>query len=458
MTQTTGWRWPWESDPTPSSTPEELAAIQKAKDDLLLQRLNRPGWSIVDHAPYVDKSGKAIEGQFELQLAGPNGQPDNVIVDADGRIVSGGGPQKDPDKPAALTTKPKPSPPDQWVTIPDGNGNPLARMDPETGAVVDIKQVTPPSPSKEPIASAETVRHNQVTEGQANDLHALNATNQQAQITLAQQRLAMDAATKAFDESVKLHGQVTQDAKDAYAQAHQQAQDAQAQADLAERAVANENTRQFQQGQLSNQQANTAESTRANTARETQATADSAQAAQRDQQASLDRQQTTGAQLLNDRATHSTSLLNNWTSMAAGNKNFGLGGAIPQGMAAGLMSDANTQATQAMGGQSVMDQATQMVHRANPALAGTPQGAAYVATAAQMLEKQTQQQMQVPAAGADGSPPFQQSGIPEGSNRQSPLPLDPAGIGTAVGAAIQHIGGFTAPQFAQSGISEGTTR
>lgn len=445
---------------------QSLGPGTAAGDELLLENLGRPsskGWRIADRAPVLDKTTGKESGNVAITLAGPDGQNDQVIVGSDGHIVAGGQPLKNPDRPVATPKQTTPTAPEGWVTITDDKGNPLAKQDPSTGTVIDIKQPTPVAPSKEPIASAETVRHNQVVEGQTNDLHALNAANQTAQNNLAQQRLAMDAANQAFDRSVKEHGMVTQDAKDAYAQAHQQAQDAQGQADLAERAVANENTRQFQQGTLANQQANTAESTRANTARETQATADAAQAAQRDQQATLDRQQTTGAQLLNDRATHSTSLLNNWTSMAAGNKNFGLGGAIPQGMAAGLMSDANTQATQAMGGQSVMDQATQMVHRANPALAGTPQGAAYVATAAQMLDKQTQQQMQAPAGqpsgqtGADGSPPFQQSGIPEGSNRQySPPPLDPAGIGTAVGAAISHIGGFTAPQFAQSGIAEGS--
>ncbi len=164
-----------------------------------------------------------------------------------------------------------------------------------------------------------------------------------------------------------------------------------------------------------------------------------------------------GAGVLQSRASNATSMLNNAVGAAAGNKNFGLGGAIPGDMGANLMGDALGFSGQAVGGQNVLDTATQLIHQAAPALAKTPAGAGYAAVLAQMLQPSAPPQSGAPAGGAPPAPasppPFAQSGMPEGGSRGFPAPVTQiAPDGTIT---VQHTG---PSPFVQSGISEGTDR
>lgn len=135
-----------------------------------------------------------------------------------------------------------------------------------------------------------------------------------------------------------------------------------------------------------------------------------------------------GAGLLQQRAATAGNILDNSVSAAAGNKNFGLGGPLPEGLGQGLFADAQGFATQAMGGQSVMDDAAALVHRAAPSLQGTPQGAVYTAALAQML------------AGAQRKVPAQPAGL---------LPAGQAG--TAMDPRVANSPAFMAPTAGPAG-------
>jgi hypothetical protein len=124
-----------------------------------------------------------------------------------------------------------------------------------------------------------------------------------------------------------------------------------------------------------------------------------------DQLGATDREGSMGADLLKSRAQTANDLVGRELGMVSGNKNFGLGlpnGQLPAGLGAALLSQAQDYATSAMGGADVFKTAQDLVHNANPQLAGTPAGAAYTALAAQMLQAQQAQQA---ASGATFSAP-----------------------------------------------------
>jgi len=451
-------RWSsWDAgDGTPPVPVAPNVDAQTATRNALLPKLNLPaGWTIVGNpadASSVDSKGNKVnQGNVAVTVVGPNGEQGQIILDGSGNVAPGGQLDVKPSAP------PKPTvvspgegivdPTTGQTTVPVPIASPQPRTDSpaETSAAATAAQ----NANTAAAAQANTATHDANADANAKRLADLQAARDAADVQLKQAELDYNNKKLAADTDYQ-NGKLSQDQWIAERNAaHQEAQDAVAASAEADKRFADEQTAQFQQGQLSNQSAQTAEATRHNTATETEATRanqanEQNQAAtllertQADQQASQDRQSQTNADLVSKRGELAAGHLNNWVNAAASNKNFGLGGAIPSNMAAGLMSDANTQATTEMGGQSFMDKATQLVHQANPALAGTPQGAQYAGIAAQMLEKAAQPQMQAPSP--DSTDNSNTASAVSGGSGISPS--DPAFIGTAVGAAIQHINGM----------------
>lgn len=100
----------------------------------------------------------------------------------------------------------------------------------------------------------------------------------------------------------------------------------------------------------------------------------------------VDREAQTGAGLLQQKAANARDTLNQTLAPAMNSKNFGLGGGLPAGFGAGLLNGIDQWTTQMMGGPDVIKTAQDMVHNANPTLAGTPAGAAWSAVLGQMLQ------------------------------------------------------------------------
>lgn len=451
--------------PATPQSPDEIAAAQQAQKDAenaLLANLHRPpGTTIVSHAPEMvpdpkddpknPKLPQIATGNTIIGITGPDGQPDSIIVDSKGNLAPNGLPQHTPTKPVTPPVVAHPNAPagtGVWdPNANDGKGGytvPVpAKPAAATGPRVDSPSETQTAATGA-AAQAETERHNKQVEADAAALRQATANNQTTQNNLAQERLNMEKANAAFDHQVILDGKVTQDNKDKLAAAHQKAQDAQAAADAAETALRDENTRQNQANTLT-------ETTRANTANEANTTrgqdlvaksnaADLLERQTANAQASADRQQATGAGMIQKHADIAGQQLGGWVNAAAGSKNFGLGGALPANMASGMMGDANNFATQSMGGQSNMDLATQLVHNANPALAKTPQGAGYAAVAAQMLDQHQKDSgsYQAPATDStDSSNTATQLAAPGVAGAVSPS--DPRYLGTVIGQAISHL-------------------
>ncbi len=452
------------------------------RDADLLTRINRPGWKVTSRAPspQVAKDGTPIkdaEPHYAVTIAGPDGQTDQVIVDTSDHVVAGGEPTKAPDKPIT------PAAPHQTQAEidqaaadahakenkPPAPGKTQAQIDQEA-ADQHAKDSKPAAPAKTQaqIDTEAADAHNHA--GDAAALAKLQEANIGAQTRLGEARLAFDAAKEKFDQQVITDGQVTKAASDEFQRQHQLAQDAQAAADLAQRAVSDENTRQYQQGTLKNQSdqntqtgvrdaataKNQADTLAQTTQRDTDASAVSAatllQRGEADKQASLDRQAQTGAGLLQQRGTEATSILGNWNSAMAGNKNFGLGGALPADFGANLTQGSIQQATAGLGGQSVMDSAAQAVHAANPALSGTPAGAGYTAVMQQMMDRAKPPLTTAPAAaGPTTAAVAAPAAAPAtGASTAAALgnvndPSDPAFLGRVIGSAISHLqGGWSA--------------
>jgi len=100
---------------------------------------------------------------------------------------------------------------------------------------------------------------------------------------------------------------------------------------------------------------------------------------------STDRNAQTGATMLDNRVSQATGALRDVLSLA-NNKNFGLGGPIPANLGSALVGGIGDWVTQLGGGEDVYKTAADLVHNANPTLAGTPAGAAWSAIVGQMLQ------------------------------------------------------------------------
>lgn len=470
-----------------------VAAIraQDVADQALLAKLNRPGWTVAGRASNegVDAKGqKTNVGTTAVTLAGPDGQSDQVIVDSNNNIVAGGDPQKTPDKPAVPPKDTTPSKPEDWLTLTDTQGNPIAKLDPKTGNREVIPKPTAAtaarvdSPAETQVAAtgaaaqAETERKNKADEADKQATQALTAARDAAAKTDAAAKVTYDNKIADIDSRYKDNLISEAQMRLEVDKAHYERQDATASLNTANQALVDENTRQYQQGQLANQATQTAESARHNTASETATNAAQTETAranqvtertnaatllerqQADQQSARNAAATTGAGLLRDRATLAQGANQSLMSLAGGAKNYGLGSSAD---VSGLPAAAQGWATSMMGGQSLFDQAAKDVHDANPAVSNTPQGAAYTALLEQVMGKQAQVQSGgLTAPGSAPPPPDPNAAGTETTAALAPTglagtvsPSDPRYLGTVIGQAIQHLNNsqlspdsqFTAP-------------
>lgn len=419
-----------------------------------------------------------------------------------------------PAKPGKSGTGTKPSPPDQWVTITDANGNPIARQDPATGQTVDIPKPTTPrtdtpaqtqnagsnaqnagtnsrnadTRSAGQQATASTNQQNADTRTAAQGSTAEHQANQDenARTLAGLRQQALDATNKRDQARIDYQNR-QQQLNDDYRNNkltleqynfesldnHRKAQDSQAQADLAEKALRDEQTAQYNQGLLTNKQTEMAETARSHQATEAQ-TASNAQDTRdataltalnermRTEQQARDAAATNAAVLLKDRATLAQGTNDTLFNAATSSKNIGLG---THADISGLPAASQAFATDSMGGQSIFDEAIQRVHDANPALSGTPEGAAYSSLLAQVMQKRAQVEaggFTAPGSAPDSSttPNWQRADQsqtpPTDDGNAAPgmagtvTPDDPRFLGTVIGAAVKH--------FAQSDINEGTSR
>ncbi len=150
---------------------------------------------------------------------------------------------------------------------------------------------------------------------------------------------------------------------------------------------------------------------------------------QTDRQVANNQGATIGAGLLQGRQNNTTSQENTLLGLA-GNKNFGLGGAVLPSWSS-VHNEVLGNMTQAGGGQSTYDMAQQLVHQALPQSQGTPVAAAHVAVVQQMLDAAQ------PGQGNAGAPPSPAAA--SGPTLQgAPIPAD----GTPYQSGL---GGFQAP-------------
>ncbi|TMC46916.1 MAG: hypothetical protein E6J20_20480 [Chloroflexi bacterium] len=140
----------------------------------------------------------------------------------------------------------------------------------------------------------------------------------------------------------------------------------------------------------------------------------------------------TGAKILGDRATNARDTLNQTLGLVKGEKNFGLGGALPAGFGSQLLGGIDQWTTQMAGGADVLKQAQDLIHNANPTLAGTPAGAAWSAVLSQMMGAKQQTDAAAAAKfsgqttpdqyqpGGDVQPGDAQTGDPQTGDPQQP--------------------------------------
>ena|SRR6266498_1417110 len=418
------------------------------------------------------------DGNLTWYVTGPTGESDQIVVNASGSIIQP--PQKTPDTGTKSSNNPYPggtfalpdgsvigvdadrnthviSPPGKYTNIltqPDGSiigldskGNKTVIAGPSSKAMSEYEQATVALQARKQaadVAADTAVQQARAVEDDIKKQLADSSITHDRMMELYQQgQQALETANQALTAQ--------RDANNAWYQ-HQEAETARTGAETTRRQV--EQTGQRQGEQTAIEAANALEANRSNLANE------------RNQGAK------TGADLLSQRASQATGLLNNWTNAAAGSKNFGLGGPIPGNMGASLMSDAQGFATQAMGGEDVMKTAAELVHAADPRLAGTKEGADYVATLAQMLERHKQQQggqdtgqnadqtntqannqqvSNTAAAPAPQAPTVQNPNAPMGApdrtveNRADQQELNPSSpdfMGKAIAAALGHVGSF----------------
>lgn len=436
--------------------------VAAADDAALLSRLNLPtGWKVLNRTATPADSKGVDPGTTTVNLVGPNGEPDSVQLDANGEVTADGGLRNKPTPPKAPPAPVKPSQTQAEIDQAAADAHAKAIAPPASAAPrIDSPAETQTAASgaqnanTASAAQANTAANDKVTQDTNNRRLALEQSNATAAQGQAAAELVYKQSVSSADEKLKA-GQLTLDQWTAERKdAHDTASDAVAKATQATTALKDFNDAQFQQGQLTNQGAQTAETARHNQAGEAQsASNDQAnqqlsaatllQKGQADNQASLDRGAATGASLLQQRGQEATSTLASWNTAMAGNKNFGLGGALPADFGQNLTQGAQQQATQSMGGQSLMDAAAKAVHAANPALSGTPQGGVYTALMQQMMEKQAQQQSGGFAApGATPPPPPASTSLLPPGKVGTVDPSDPTFLGQVISAAVQH---FRAP-------------
>ncbi len=437
-----------DGSPSVPVGPGAVATSQSDQDAALLAKLNRPAGSKIvsrSSAAGVDAKGNPTGvGNVAVTIAGPDGQPDQVILDASGNVAAGGEATKTPTKPAAGTT-PRVDSPAQTATAAAATSNAATSAATQANTVTNDAAARTTGAATQANTAAheartdtETARHNAADEANARTLAGLQATRDAAAHSDAAARLAYDNKIAAIDAKYK-DGTLNEAAMRLEVdKAHYERQDATNALDSANKAIQDENTRQYQQGSLANTAAQTAESTRANTATEADRSATLLQTGERDRQAALDRGATTGASLLTNRATMAQGVNDTMMQGAMGAKNYGLGSSAD---VSGLPAAAQGWATDMLGGQSAMDEASKVIHDANPALSGTPAGAGYASVLAQITDRQKSQAQPAQA-------PQQNDPATTGSEQAAGVagtvsPSDPRYLGSVIGAAVQHLTGFT---------------